>query len=213
MKYFTADEIGIHNCAEDCWVSIYDNVYEITSLIQENKNALAQPLIKAAGRSISNWFTKNYDVKTHIDPTRNILMPYTPEGRFLHIPPDNPAEWSTKYDLPWWKDPKYIIGRLSRQTRSVKIINMLTHQECMINTCSEETVRDIQARYQEFNKHAESYTWKALQGDEIVPLNLSATLEENNISDESEKFYRLGMNDDFYTPTLLVYFNDDLTYA
>ena len=37
VKYFTADEVAMHNCAEDCWVSIFDNVYDLTELLAENK--------------------------------------------------------------------------------------------------------------------------------------------------------------------------------
>jgi hypothetical protein len=31
-------------------------------------------------------------------------MPYTPMGRFLHIPPPEPdADWVVDFDTPWWK--------------------------------------------------------------------------------------------------------------
>lgn len=113
IRYYTSDEISIHNCAEDCWVSIYDTVYDITSLIQLNRNELSEPLIKEAGKSISHWFNKNTkDIKTYMDPIRNITMPYTPNGRFIHVPPADPCEWSTDYELPWWKDSKYMIGKV-----------------------------------------------------------------------------------------------------
>jgi hypothetical protein len=114
VRYYTADEIMMHNCAEDCWVSIFDTVYDITALIQANRNALAEPLIKEAGRSVSHWFDKRTgDVKMHMDSERNIEMPFTPNGRFIHVPPSDPCEWSTDYALPWWKDEQYIIGKVS----------------------------------------------------------------------------------------------------
>ena len=113
MKYFTADEVAMHNCAEDCWVSIYDTVYDITALIEGNRDILAEPLIKEAGKSISHWFDqKTRDIKTYMDPVRNIQMPYTPHGRFIHVPPADPCEWSTDYELPWWKDQSYMIGKV-----------------------------------------------------------------------------------------------------
>lgn len=113
VRYYTAEEIMMHNCAEDCWVSIFDTVYDITSLIQANRSALAEPLIKEAGKSVSHWFDKRTgDVKTHMDPDRNIEMPFTPNGRFIHVPPSDPCEWSTDYLLPWWKDEQYIIGKV-----------------------------------------------------------------------------------------------------
>jgi hypothetical protein len=88
---------------------------------------------------------------------------------------------------------------------------MLTRKEDVINVCQEETINDIQDRYLEFNRHAKSYTWKAVQKDEFVTLNMDLTLEENNVKDESEEFARLGMDEEFYVPTLHIYFNDDLT--
>jgi hypothetical protein len=115
MKYFTADEVAMHNCAEDCWVSIYDVVYDITSLIEANRDILAEPLIKEAGKSISHWFDqKTRDIKTYMDPMRNIPMPYTPNGRFIHVPPADPCEWSTDYEVPWWKDRNFMIGKVCR---------------------------------------------------------------------------------------------------
>lgn len=95
----------------------------------------------------------------------------------------------------------------------IKIANMLTKTEDLIHACQEETIDDIRERYMEYNKHAHSYTWKALINDEFINLNMKATLEENGIEDESEKFTSLGLDDDAFVPTLLIYFNDDLTYA
>jgi hypothetical protein len=37
---------------------------------------------------------------------------------------------------------------------------MLTHASDLVDCCQEETLNEIQVRYLEFNKHAQSYTWK-----------------------------------------------------
>jgi hypothetical protein len=95
----------------------------------------------------------------------------------------------------------------------VKVVNMLTKTEDVINTCQEETINDIRDRYIEYNAHGNSYTWKALINDEFVPLDMDKTLEQNNVPDESEKFSQIGIDEDYYVPTLHIYFNDDLTYA
>ena len=113
VKYFTNDEIACHNNPEDCWVSIFSDVYNISELIRENRGVLANPLIKAAGTSISHWFKENSrDIKTYIDPVRNIEMPYTPYGRFIHVPPPDPMDRVESVPTPWWKDTKYIIGKV-----------------------------------------------------------------------------------------------------
>ena len=52
-----------------------------------------------------------------------------------------------------------------------------------------------------------------LINDEFFPLDMDKTLEQNNVPDESEKFSSIGIDEDYYIPTLHIYFNDDLTYA
>jgi hypothetical protein len=113
MRYFTSEEVASHNSSQDCWVSIFDTVYDLTPLIQENRGALCVPLIEAAGTSISHWFDeKTVDVKTFVDPERNIVVPYTPYGRFIHVPPPDPRDRTPLVDLPWWKDDSYKVGKV-----------------------------------------------------------------------------------------------------
>ena len=54
---------------------------------------------------------------------------------------------------------------------------------------------------------------KVVIDGEFVNLNMELTLEQNGIEDESEKFLELGMDEDFFIPTVHIYFSDDLTYA
>jgi hypothetical protein len=103
--------------------------------------------------------------------------------------------------------------QLTTKKRLVRVVNMLTHSEDVIQTCREETVNDILDRYLEYNKHAKSYTWKAMIGDNLVAMDMTKTLEKNGVPDETEVFYDLGMNDDYYIPSLHIYYNDDLTRA
>ena len=92
-------------------------------------------------------------------------------------------------------------------------MNMLTKTEDVINTCIEETVENMQERYIEYNEHSKSYTWKSIIHGVMCELDMTKTLEENGISDEAEKFRKLGLDEDFYVPTVHIYYNDDLTYA
>lgn len=212
QKYYTAEEIRIHNCAEDCWVSVFEKVFNLTELIKENRGPLANPLIEVAGESISHWFNeKTGDLKIYMDPKRNVSMPYTPAGRFIHVPPPDPKDDSPAVDLPWWKDSKYVIGTLTAKTRMVKIVNMVTRTEDVISVCQEETIGDIRDRYLEYNAHAHSYTFKALINDEFMVLDMNKTLDENKVLDEQDKFVDLNMDYDFYVPALHIYYNDDLT--
>lgn len=113
VKYFTQEELAVHNNPENCWVVIFDKVYDISELIMANRGPLSNPLIEAGGSSISHWFNeKTGDLKTYIDPVRNIEMFYTPCGRFIHVPPPDPMDRTEIVALPWWKDTKYIIGQV-----------------------------------------------------------------------------------------------------
>ena len=40
----------MHNCADDCWVSIFGKVFMLTDFLAENKGPLAEPIIQFAGQ-------------------------------------------------------------------------------------------------------------------------------------------------------------------
>jgi hypothetical protein len=90
---------------------------------------------------------------------------------------------------------------------------MLTRKETTIQICQEETISEIKNRYMEYNLNSNSYTWKALINGEFVTLQLTQTLEENGIKDQTEHFVDLGMDEDFNIPNIYIYYNDDLNYA
>lgn len=95
----------------------------------------------------------------------------------------------------------------------IKLTNMLTRTEDIIKICQEETIADIKNRYMEYNLNSNSYTWKALINGEFVLLQLDATLEQNGIPDETEKFLKLGIDEELGMPNIHIYYNDDLNYA
>mmetsp|Transcript_86251 Transcript_86251/g.239162 ORF Transcript_86251/g.239162 Transcript_86251/m.239162 type:complete len:249 (-) Transcript_86251:264-1010(-) len=211
QRYYTFADIAKHNLEHDCWVSYFNNVYDLTPLLAEYKGPLAQPIIDAAGTDISHWFDKNSgQPKMHIDPTTGLEEIYCPWGRYIHVPPKGPeSNWATDYVTPWWEDRRYFIGQASRRTRKISIVNLMTKQKNTLEVPVEETINEIQERYLVFNAHASSYTWKRLG----TPLNMEKTLEENGVKDETEEFVRLGVDPDDHIPVIHLYFNDDLTEA
>mmetsp|Transcript_20714 Transcript_20714/g.28939 ORF Transcript_20714/g.28939 Transcript_20714/m.28939 type:complete len:213 (-) Transcript_20714:30-668(-) len=212
MPYYTASEVAQHNVEEDCWVSYFGKIYDLTKLVEAHKgDELLKPILRFAGEDISHWFDeKTMEVKTCVDDLSGIVVPYLPYGRFLHVAPNEPVtDWATDFIIPWWQDQKNFVGILSRKPRKVRIVNTLTSQDHELEVASEETINEIQKRYFAINKHAGSYTWKRMK----KPLNMSKTLEENNVFDETEEMNRLGISEKTYTPTLHIYFNDDLTVS
>eukprot|EP00106_Octopus_bimaculoides_P010780 XP_014778222.1 PREDICTED: cytochrome b5 domain-containing protein 1-like [Octopus bimaculoides] len=175
------------------------------------RNVLLKPILDVGGTDISHWFDKiTHDVRRYVDPETHCLIPYCPNGRFLHIPPPYPeSSWANDFGCPWWKNENFLVGFLSQKTCRIKIVNSLTSQEQIIEVCSEEQIQDILERYLPYNAHAASYTWK-YQGKN---LNMMKTLEENGIKDFDEEFYQLRMDENAYLQTIHLYFNDDLTVA
>lgn len=220
-RYYLPYEVAQHNTAMDCWVSFLGQVLDITPLLRDYPGTISEPLIKEAGKDISHWFdAKTRDVKLSICPVTNLQRYHTPMGRFPHIPPIEPVgNWDTSYGIPWWKDKKYLIGSLSSKVRVVRIKNVLTNQEGMVEVPREETMAEIRERYLEINSHARSYTFKSLilsaeDGSlQFQELDLNKTLQENKVPDESAIFEDLEIPADFYIPVIHAYWNDDLTEA
>ncbi|CAM9416407.1 unnamed protein product [Discosporangium mesarthrocarpum] len=214
-RYYTPDDVALHNCAEDCWLSLFGKVLDISRLIMDNRGLLADPLIAAAGTDVSHWFSaKTGDPRTFVDPETGLTVPYTPMGRFLHVPPNFPTTaWSTNFGNPWWRDENRVVGKLTRKGRSIRIVNILSQQEDLLLVACEDSIADIQERYLESNAHAGSYTWKVLKDSEFVPADMDKTLEENGVLDDDLEFDKLGMGEGGFIPVLHIYYNDDLTVA
>lgn len=208
-KYFTPKEVSVHNTLDDIWVTYMGKVYNLTPLVEEHKgDVLLKPIIECAGKDISHWFDpKTKDILRHVDPLTGCIKYYTPRGRFIHIPPPCPrTDWANDFGRPWFKDNRYEVGLLSAKTRWIRIINTLTSQEQRLEVCSEETLDEILERYLRYNAHAASYTWK----QNGVNLDMSKTLCENGIPEEDE-LYCGSPHCDLYSPSICLYFNDDLT--
>ena len=200
---------------QDCWVSIFGKVYELTAFLAANKGPLIAPIVEFAGQDISHWFDERTgDVKTKFDEDTGLVLPHLPHGRFCHVPPPEPVtDWRTDFGTAWWRNQEFCIGELSQETRFVRIVNTLTRQEDMLEVCSEESMQQILDRYLDFNGHASSYTWKMLDEADFRPMDMQKTLAENGVTNEASEFERLRIDQDFYIPVIHLYYNDDLTVA
>ncbi|CAL8241611.1 unnamed protein product [Merluccius merluccius] len=210
LKYFTPNEVSVHNSADDLWVSFLGKVCDLTPLVKEYRgDILLMPIIECAGKDISHWFDpKTKDVLTHVDPVTSCVKYFTPRGRFVHVPPPCPrSDWDNDFGRPWWRDSRYEVGQLTAKTRWVRVINTLTSQEQLLEVCSEETVDEVEQRYVRYNAHASSYTWK--YGG--ARLTMGLTLAENGMPDEDAELDLCRLDRDLYTPALCLHFNDDLT--
>jgi hypothetical protein len=85
MPYFAASEVAQHNTFNDCWLSFFNKVYDVSPLLVEHRSSksfdcylsefvlkfspftlaglLIEPLLKFAGQDITHWFdNKTKDV-------------------------------------------------------------------------------------------------------------------------------------------------------
>jgi cytochrome b involved in lipid metabolism len=212
FPYFTPREVAQHNTYDDLWVSWLGYVYDLTPLaLKYRGDILMNPIIKNAGKDISHWFDKDTrNIKMHMNSKLGCMVPYCPDGRFVHVSPHVPyANWRPMVEKPWWEDDQYCIGKISQKTRKIRIVNTLTKDEHIIEVCSEENLIAIQERYLKLNAHSKGYVWKRLGN----LLDMTKTLEENNILDESQQFEMLGMDEEEYLPVIHIYFSDDLSIA
>jgi len=212
-RFYTPKDVVVHNTSNDLWVSFFHEVYDITKLIQENfTSPLVDPIVSAAGTDITYWFDpKTKEPKTCVDARTGLTTYYLPQGRYLHVPSSEPSSQPDPiFKEAWWKDKQYCIGHLTKKVRKIKIVNMLTAHEDVLEVPCEETINEILERYKEINSHAASYTWKRLGR----PLEMESTLDENDILDETDEFERLEIDqEEWYIPAIHLYFNDDLTVA
>ena len=223
-------QVAAHSSPEDCWVSIHGYVYDISKLISDNSGQLVNPLIKAGGSDISHWFqassaSERVDIKEEvevsikmcIDLATNTSRPHAPSGRFLHALPANPNEEDSSSSSPWWNDHSLKIGKLSQSLMKIRLRNVLTCHEHLLEVPREETIAEIRNRYLEYNWHADSYVWKFLRKDPISgsynfdELILDQTLEQNGILEHHRHFEALDISSDFYVPVIHLYYIDDLS--
>jgi hypothetical protein len=76
-----------------------------------------------------------------------------------------------------------------------------------VEACDEETLAEVLDRYLDCNAHAASYTWKHLGR----VLDMTKTLSENAVPDHGRSCAEVAIDDEPFTPTIFLYFNDDLT--
>lgn len=216
FRYFTKKEVAAHNTEDDLWVTALGNVYDLTELCRRHKTDwghLVDPIVQAAGLDISHWFdVTTKDVRTHVHIDSGLTVYFTPMGRFLHVPPPDPSPIGpidTVSGIPWWQNEAYRIGKLTERPRLVRIINTLNHHSVTVEVSTEETVAQIRERYLLVNAHALSYRWTRLGKD----LDMSKTLVENGIEDDSAELEELRIPDDAYVAAIHLTFDDDLTVA
>ena len=63
MSKFTLEEVAKHNTADDCWVAMNDNVYDLSNFESTHPGKTAH--IKWAGQNIDEVMKNSFDGKGH----------------------------------------------------------------------------------------------------------------------------------------------------
>ena len=118
IKVYTDTEVAKHCFQDDCWVTIFDKVFDITCIFKQNrgKEHLHAPILKYAGHSISHWFDGSTgDIKTFVDPKTNLTIPYLPGGLIIDAPPPtSPVSNFEIKSIPWWNDTTLVVGQVRK---------------------------------------------------------------------------------------------------
>lgn len=99
-NYYTPAEVAEHNISGDCWVSFFNQVFDLTLLLNKHNNSSeSDPIVLAAGTDITHWFDPVTKApKTFVDPKTGTKQFMCPQGRFLHVPPTSPnSDWKPDF--------------------------------------------------------------------------------------------------------------------
>lgn len=56
-RFYLPSEVAEHNSADNCWISKFNKVFDLTKLIAENHTSpLCDPITLNGGTDISHWF-------------------------------------------------------------------------------------------------------------------------------------------------------------
>lgn len=130
-------------------------------------------LISFAGKDLSRYFNELGEplerVNQHI---KNVPV----------FPPAFEKE-SDDHDF-WWCGDGYVVGKITRVERRVRIINTLTRKTISMNVCEEDSIEKIKQKYaKRFNRNADNYIWRKTSSSDPKPgqLFMDKTLTQNDI--------------------------------
>merc|ERR1712070_1196186 len=58
-RFYMPSEVALHNTPEDCWLSWFGEVYDLSPVLDQNKGVNTKPFIDSAGQDITHWFDNN----------------------------------------------------------------------------------------------------------------------------------------------------------
>ncbi|XP_055546801.1 cytochrome b5 domain-containing protein 1 [Wyeomyia smithii] len=174
-SFFLPDEVVVHNHAGSAWVIFHGNVFDITSLFEENSNLthkIYQLLLAFAGKNLSVYFKDSNTARFRISK----------DG--FRVPLFLPVKIRNKHTGKlWWRDQSLLLGEITAQERKIRILNNITFKIDELVVCEEDTIAEIQRKFLCYNQNNTNYTWKTCLDltETASDLRLDKTLTENGI--------------------------------
>ncbi|KAM8794250.1 cytochrome b5 domain-containing protein 1 [Eudromia elegans] len=206
-RYYTPREVAAHARCGELWVSCLGRVLDLTPLAREHRgDPSLRPLLDAAGSDISHWFDpETRDLLQRVDPPTGLRGYRAPGGPVPGVPPLAPrSDWVPPAGPPWWRDPRYEVGRLSARPRLVRLVNTLTGHQDVLEVCPEEPLCALRRRALPLNAHAGSYVFRS--GSRELP-----PARPLGGPDEAPALRRLGLGGPRLLPGVTLRFADDFT--
>ena len=209
-KYFTREDLESHCTSDSAYVSVYNTVFDVSDPIAKHfRTKGAENLLRHAGKDISHFF--HHETKQPI--IKNAFLRETIQNRsndiLLHFEENVLDSKPKNKETPWFVDSKNMIGILSANEVTIRIVNTLTFDEDFLIVPVEESLNEICKRYLKFNYHAKSYTWKDI---EHRKLKMEKTLEQNGILEDNLLMDYLNIPEKQRpVSSVFLHFNDDLT--
>ncbi|CAH1390110.1 unnamed protein product [Nezara viridula] len=207
--YFKRGEVALRNTTEECWVIIRGIVRDVTPVVQKYiTKSCVRPVLAEAGKDISHWFDNKGELVTFVHPITMEQVPYLPHGPIPQLCENYlPSPfWFPTPVVPWWKDKRLFVGRLTANERPIRVRNMLTKMEASFTVCEEDLIGGgIAARYKVYNSAYNSYVWK-FEGRNV---DMDRTLTQNGIEDLRPAMRGVQLPECLYIPCLDLYYKDD----
>lgn len=130
-------------------------------------------LIQLAGKDLSSYFDDKGEPLKRINQYGDSVPVFPPAFEKVHDGSDF-----------WWRDSKYIIGKVTCMERRIRIINTLTRKMIAMTVCEEDTIRVIRRKYAKgFNSNAAAYIFRksTTRSDTVGRLFMDKTLTQNGI--------------------------------
>lgn len=210
LPWVSRADVSRHSLRHDAWLIVHSIVIDLTAACLGAPFAEAAPWLALAGGDASHLFLEQageggVDTAPHArdaDDARDLALrsdaALSPSLRAaLHVPARAPTTLRACVALPWWRDARLRVARLTHDPRHLRLVNSLTGEEHRLGVAGEEPVAEMMARAAAVNAHCAAYRWLVPVpraggaagggggGGGLVELDPARTLDEQGLAPDA----------------------------